>query len=432
MKKNPFNQHISPKSSFFTPATTTTPRCNPPRQKYLNDFLPSSSSQKLIDTYGDFPTKDKNSANFRLLYSNVNGLSTINLEQECHQIGTTADAYLIDCLGLVETNINWKHLAARNKVLQTFKKYWNKTIIHTSSTPSMNAGIYQPGGTLTLLGNRWTGGARSYEDPSGLGRWTEIRLQGRQERQLIIITTYRVPQTTITSAGPSTSFYHQWHHLRRQGDQNPDPRAQLLHDLGVHIQALKASTTAILILMDANEAYHERHSPLQSWITTQELKDVHMYLHHHDTHISTYNRGSKRIDYAFATTNILPYIHQGGILPFHFLTTTDHRALQKYLRCQEATLFSQVHRHLSSNHPRGVVRYTQQLESWLDNHPIEQELEELTQHSTKYSSTHLRNTLETIDNSFAQARFQAEQGLHKYSRHPWPPKLKEAQLTVYY
>ena len=131
LKKNPSHQHKTTTPSLFTPGTTTTSRNKTQRQQLLNDFLPGSTSQTLIETYGDFPTKDKNCANFRLLYSNVNGLSTINLEQECHQIGTTADAHLIDCLGLVETNINWRNQAARTKVITNLKKYWNKTIIQS-------------------------------------------------------------------------------------------------------------------------------------------------------------------------------------------------------------------------------------------------------------------------------------------------------------
>jgi len=92
-----------------------------------------------------------------------------------------------------------------------------------------------------------------------------------------------------------------------------------------------------------------------------------MHLHQHDTLIPTYTRGHKRIDYMFATDNIMPYVVKGGILPFHFLKTTDHRALyvelelQQFLRCQLSTTLVNNTRYLTSKNHRGVRRYRQQL-----------------------------------------------------------------------
>jgi len=294
------------------------------RQTHIDDTIHSNPLQDITDTYGDFPHHTKQASSFRVIYANVNGLSTSNLEQECHQIGATADAHHIDFLGLVEINVNWQNSTVQRTVCNTLRKYWKKTVINGSSTPTLNTTTYQPGGTLSLVGNHWTGGSRAYEDTGGMGRWTEVRIQGRQHRQLIIVTTYRVPQATITTAGPSTSYYHQWHYLRCQGEPHPDPRSKLLQDLGDHLTSLQNENTAILILMDANEAYTDRNSKLHTWLQQYSFVDVHQALHNHDTSIPTYNRGSRRIDYMFSTPNLLPYVQQGGILPFHFLKNTDH------------------------------------------------------------------------------------------------------------
>jgi len=144
---------------------------------------------------------------------------------------------------------------------------------------------------------------------------------------LHIITTYRVPKTTINNAGQNTSYYYQWHHLRRQGTPVPDPRQQLLSDLSQYIKSIKNETTAIIVAMDANESYTERNSPLHHWMMDLSLVDLHMAMYELDTSISTYNRGNKRIDYIFGTSNIVPYTTHGGILPYHFLINTDHRGL---------------------------------------------------------------------------------------------------------
>jgi len=249
------------------------------------------------------------------------------MDQECHQIGHAAHNFHIDYLGLVETNLNWSNIMLTDSVKTIFRKYWNQTITKTSSTPTLSSKLYQPGGTLSILGNNWTGGATAHSDHSGMGRWTEMIIHGRDHQKLHIINTYRVPTNNINQAGSNTSYYHQWHHLCRQGTQAPNPRAQLLTDLSTHLHAIQRENTAIIIVMDSNEAYTDYKSPLLQWIQSHHLIDTHMALHHLDTTIPTYDRGSKRIDYIFATENIIPYITQGGILSYHFLTSMDHRAL---------------------------------------------------------------------------------------------------------
>ena len=161
-------------------------------------------------------------------------------------------------------------------------------------------------------------------------------------------------------------------------------------------------------------------------------------MHHQqlDTSIPTYARGAKRIDYLFATNNILPYVTKSGILPFHFITHTDHRALyvdidlQKFLRCQLPYIPSTATRSLSTKHPRGVVHYCKQLDQWLQHHQLDQELASGIHPSI--TSSHFQERLQKLEQSFTEARLQAERSLHKHSKHPWSPKLRQAQLKVLY
>ena len=116
-----------------------------------------------------------------------------------------------------------------------------------------------------------------------------MSIQGRQDRKITIITMYRVPKSSITTTGPNTSFYYQWHHLRRQGHLKPDPRAQVLQDLSQFINAQSSEHHAMVIGMDANESYTDQHSSLYKWMTQRSLVDIHMALHDIPTTISTYN-----------------------------------------------------------------------------------------------------------------------------------------------
>ena len=64
-----------------------------------------------------------------MLFTNINGIQTNNVDQECHQIGHTAAEYNIDYLGLVETNLNWSNIMITEKVKSILRKYWHQTLL---------------------------------------------------------------------------------------------------------------------------------------------------------------------------------------------------------------------------------------------------------------------------------------------------------------
>ena len=189
--------------------------------------------------------------------------------------------------------------------------------------------------------------------------------------------------------------------------------------------------------MDANEAYTEYHSTLHSWLQQHSLIDIHAALHNLDTNISTYNRGSKRIDYIFGTENIIPYITHGGILSYHFMTSTDHRALyidmelQKFLRSQPPPTNKLEHRLLQSKQPRGYRKYCKTLETWLDQSTIESTLHKLSNQTGTISDAS-KEKLQELEQEFTTARLMAERKIPQYGVLPWSPKLKKAQQQVFY
>jgi len=217
-------------------------------------------------------------------------------------------------------------------------------------------------------------------------------------------------------------------------------RQQLLTDLSVHIKTVSTDNTAFIIMMDANETYTDKNSALATWMQHHALIDVHMYLHNLDTDIPTHIRGTKRIDFILATANILPYIIHGGILPYHFLLSTDHRSLyidielKKFLRCQPPTTTLYIQRLLKSNNPRGIQQYGKFLTKWLDKSTIEQELQQAQDNAYRTNSTTTVSSerIQLLETQFTLARLKAEKTLQRTSRHPWSPRLRQAQMLVTY
>jgi len=89
--RTPDTPHTS--NSIKTSSNTTLSQPGLKRQTDIKDFHPATSPNDIIDTYGDFPSPTKSSEKFRILYSNIYGISTINSAQDSHQIGNIADAH---------------------------------------------------------------------------------------------------------------------------------------------------------------------------------------------------------------------------------------------------------------------------------------------------------------------------------------------------
>jgi len=141
----------------------------------------------------------------------------------------------------------------KDRSTTTLWKYWQHLKpSYTSLIPAPHNTSYQPGGTLTLVGEPWSGRATLDHDPTMMGRWSTINLKGQNHRHLAIITAYRVVQTSITQCGPNTAYAQQWHHAKRNNHTNPQPRNDFLIDLQKYVQQLQHKNVDVMIAMDAN------------------------------------------------------------------------------------------------------------------------------------------------------------------------------------
>ena len=149
-----------------------------------------------------------------------------------------------------------------------------------------------------------------------MGRWSTIKLQGKQNKYIAIVTAYRVAQSSITQCGPYTAFAQQWHHAKRNNVSSPQPRNDTLNDLQKYIQAQQNQHGDIILAIDANAHVMDNNQQLATWIANLGLIDIHTHLHDSANEPPTHIRGSKRIDYIFCSPPLIPYIIHAGILPF--------------------------------------------------------------------------------------------------------------------
>ena len=94
---------------------------------------------------------------------------------------------------------------------QVLQQPFNKQIsFSTSSSKTPFNNPYKPGGTITAVTGSWT--SRIYEkgeEPSGTGLWSYLKLRGRNNTKVIIITLYRLCSTTPQNVHESATSFSQ-------------------------------------------------------------------------------------------------------------------------------------------------------------------------------------------------------------------------------
>ena len=262
----------------------------------------------------------------RIYFQNINGFNATNIYDDWIDTYTVLNNKNIDIYGLVETNIAWNptlqnrlHAILRHKL----GGGGNTIKMTTSSCNEPTLGLYQPGGTCLVAQKKIVGriGQMGY-DPSGLGRWTHITLQGKNGMQVVIITAYRLSQTS-QPYGYKTAFNQQYRTMRKQGIRHPKPKSKFGEDLLHQIQEWKKKGEVILMI-DANADLND--NEWATFIAKVELFDVMTSKHGYHSP-NTYVRGNRTIDYILVSQNILPCVQKCGMLAYNDGILADHRGL---------------------------------------------------------------------------------------------------------
>jgi hypothetical protein len=308
----------------------------------------------------------------------------------------------------------------------------------TTSTSSMRfEDNYKPGGTCTVVTNNWTGRSLGpIEDNSGQGRWSGTIIRGHWFN-VAIITAYRVTQSAIEQAGPTTAYAQQWAVARQQGTDRPEPRKQFIHDIKRLLRNLKKGGNKIILMMDANEAMGNDKNGVSTIASECNLIDVHTSRHNESATTATYARGTKKIDYILMTPELLPLVRRSGMLPFYSGINSDHRGLfididsKALFRGQIAELYYHHERILSSKFPKAVATYKTELWKQLKAHSIPQRSEAIQSNSEKGYRTSVEE-LNNIANTVQAAMISAEKKCQKPPAPPYSEKLAALNKIIRY
>ena len=110
------------------------------------------------------------------------------------------------------------------------------------------------------------------------GRYTWMKLGGKNNNKLCIITAYRVFQekgTQLSLENCNTSYWQQVKLFINNGTVDPDPRNQVLKDFTTFIDDRKVEGYKIIPMMDANESAKAKNSKVTKCMERKSLHDIH-------------------------------------------------------------------------------------------------------------------------------------------------------------
>jgi hypothetical protein len=112
-----------------------------------------------------------------------------------------------------------------------------------------------------------------------------------------------------------------------KGIKNPDPIKLFYKDLSTEIKKWTHDGCKIILMLDANEPLREQPGGLGHLVGENSLVDLSEKILHDKTNVSTYARGTKKIDFIFGTKQVEKFCIESGIVPFGFGYPSNHRAL---------------------------------------------------------------------------------------------------------
>ena len=158
----------------------------------VNPNEENGSPSELGGPWGHLMTRKKENNNVRVALINVNGLAPQKKDVKSKQLKELMKDKCIDVLCINEHNLNLPKLSATEGWRNRFKTQKTHTLaasnIHNTSTSKR---IY--GGTAHITSAFISPRVKDFgSDHTGLGRWTWVRIEGRNGFTVKIITAYRL------------------------------------------------------------------------------------------------------------------------------------------------------------------------------------------------------------------------------------------------
>ena len=335
-----------------------------------------------------------------------------------------------DIFTLNETHGDESNATARRVLRLSKQRMWRDNnedckIIHSSSTaPVIN--FNKPGGNMVGITGSLVGRIReTITDP--YGRWCGYTIIGRDNKEIMIITAYNVSQYKNAKVGNDTLFNQQIALYKLNNIRDPDPKKIFIQDLKEIVTKARKKDRDIILTGDFNEVVGDDSNGMAKALLAGNLTDAHSN-QHGMVDITTYTRGTKRLDYIFVTPRLVDHILRSGYESFHARIASDHRgyfvdfALAGFLDRQLPSIFSASSRAIRGTHPSNITKYIEYLNEYFEERDIYRKVK-------LQKNWYEKKKLEALDREITKGMLEAEDQCRIYHRQPWTKEVNEV-MTI--
>jgi endonuclease/exonuclease/phosphatase family metal-dependent hydrolase len=268
--------------------------------------------------YWGHELKPKADSCIRLAFRNINFLPQYKSGTKNSEVMFDIRNASVDIFGMCETNVAWHLVDESDSPHECFRGFFEsmKVAYSNNTTEKEDKQIGQVGGTMLLTIENVTNRVlQSGSDPTNLGRWSWVLLQGKDQRKLRVVSIYR----PVISSGPTAVYQQHLRYFRNQGLE-VCPRQKFFIDLQLEIKKWIECGEQIVIMGDFNEDV--RSSYINNYFKQFGMTEI--ITNQHGTNApNTYARGQIPIDGIFATQTLAAVL--SGYSPLYWGTGTDHR-----------------------------------------------------------------------------------------------------------
>jgi hypothetical protein len=223
---------VSSIATFFHPRTTVPPAPTPVRAN---------------ESYGDLMPIPITPATTRLYFINLNGINldkkAVKFRDLCEEIKHSN----IHILAAAEHNLDTNKFAVRKTLQDIARQTFTHHSLQTATSSVRANKFYKPGGTLLLA----QGDMISHIKEKGsntLGRWTWMKLVGKNQKLITVISAYQVCIRPTHRTG-TTAYHQQQSLLRQKGAKKANPRKYFHRDLNEFIRIAKTRDENIILTL---------------------------------------------------------------------------------------------------------------------------------------------------------------------------------------
>ena len=307
----------------------------------LTEMAAKKEGRPAMDSeqWGDKPVYRENwpkvdtKGRLRVMFYNVHGISALEDFIEMEMLMQTAAQEQADIIMITEINLNMHTHSNKARLIQTVKqydKYAKVQIAHPPENPNATRSFNMGSNMIIVQGALAGRVGKQGSDP--IGRWSWMELKGDNDKSIILTCAYRVGKGSGSVGGTSIVQQEMRALFKENHDLAAKPRAAFNLDFSNFSTKFQNEGKEVLLLMDANTPIDSAEN--RAFLATAGLQDIATSRHPELELPRSYQAGSKCIDEAAGSKEVMSWVCAYGFYPFFQHGLYDHRGSMLDLDCK--------------------------------------------------------------------------------------------------